>query len=125
MDKMDTIKKAVLEKLIESQGNVSEACKAAGIARSTFYLWKSEDEQFAQEVDEIIEATIDAVEGYLMKEMKAGNPACIIFFLKTRCKASGTLPKTSFSDVPIPIMPNLIAVTFASIFSLCFLVSKE
>ncbi len=98
MDKMDTIKKAVLEKLIESQGNVSEACKAAGIARSTFYLWKSEDEQFAQEVDEIIEATIDAVEGYLMKEMKAGNPACIIFFLKTRAKHRGYIEKSEIEN---------------------------
>ncbi len=98
MDKMDTIKKAVLEKLIESHGNVSEACKAAGIARSTFYLWKSEDEQFAQEVDEIIEATIDAVEGYLMKEMKAGNPACIIFFLKTRAKHRGYIEKSEVEN---------------------------
>lgn len=95
---MHTNKNTVLEKLIESQGNISEACKAAGIARRTFYLWKDEDAEFAEKADEITEATIDAVEGYLMKEMKAGNPACIIFFLKTRAKHRGYVEKSEVEN---------------------------
>jgi len=98
MYKMDTNKKVALEKLTKSKGNVSEACKAAGIARSTFYLWKSEDSEFAQSVDEIMEATIDAVEGYLMDQMKSGNPACIIFFLKTRAKHRGYVEKSEVEN---------------------------
>lgn len=95
---MHTNKNTVLEKLIESKGNISEACKAAGIARRTFYIWKDDDPEFAEHVDEITESTIDAVEGYLMEQMKAGNPACIIFFLKTRAKHRGYVEKTEVEN---------------------------
>jgi hypothetical protein len=46
----ERIKKSVLEHLAES-GNVSYACKRAGVSRETFYTWKAEDGVFAEDAN--------------------------------------------------------------------------
>jgi transposase len=44
---MDPEKMAELERLIATLGNVSEACKAAGISRSFYYVWKKQQAEKA------------------------------------------------------------------------------
>lgn len=118
---MDTIdaKKRVLECLIEKRGIVSEACRAAGIARSTFYLWCSEDAEFKAATEDAQEEAIDYVEGKLFERISGvkiqrgidsdGNEiiydqspsdTAIIFYLKTKGKKRGYIEKSElgFTD---------------------------
>ena len=55
MDKSRHIKKeSILKALEQSLGIVTVACKKADVPRSTFYKWLNEDENFAQQVNQII-----------------------------------------------------------------------
>lgn len=104
MDKVDTIKKRrrgfllemtddrkqrVLSQLRHFRGIVSNACKEAGVGRSTFYKWVNEDDEFAQRVCEIQEEQIDFVEDKLLTLIEQGNSTAIIFYLKTRGRKRG------------------------------------
>lgn len=108
-DRTDNRKKAVLQALEEAKGIVSAACKAAGIARQTFYEWKNEDSEFAAAVEDIQEVAIDYVESKLFEKIEGvtmlgkgaeieGEPpvytippsdTAIIFYLKTKAKKRG------------------------------------
>jgi len=111
---MDNNKKIVLQALERHYGNVSAACNAVDMPRSTFYLWCKEDEEFKKAVDEIQEFAIDHVENKLFekingvavatKEDSDGEPlnvykippsdTAIIFYLKTKGKKRGYIEKT-------------------------------
>ena len=82
-------KKNILSELESSFGNVTIACKNAGIARATFYKWLNDDDEFKKMVDEVNESAIDYVESSLMRLIKKGNPTAIIFYLKTKGKKRG------------------------------------
>jgi len=66
-----------------SAGNITHACKAAGICRQTYYRWIDESDSFKKEVDDIKESTIDFAESILLGEIKNKNITATIFFLKT------------------------------------------
>jgi predicted DNA-binding transcriptional regulator AlpA len=95
---MDTLKKSVLDGYQKSLGNVSHVCTTAGISRQTFYNWVDTDSEFAQEVENIKESSVDFVETALFKEIKDGNTACIIFYLKTRAKHRGYIEKSEVEN---------------------------
>lgn len=78
-----------LKALNASMGIISDACRAAGISRQTFYNWQKKDEEFATKVHEVSESQKDFVEGKLLSNIKAGDTTSIIFYLKTKCKDRG------------------------------------
>ncbi len=82
-------KSAFLKAYDKSLCNVSASCKMAKIARSTFYVWKAEDNYFSEWVDELMEENIDYVEQQLMKNIIEQKEASIFFFLKTKGKHRG------------------------------------
>lgn len=84
-----TLKDTMLEALRANMGIVSKAAEAAGIARSTHYLWLQEDEEYKQAVEDISEYVIDFAESALYRLIKEKNPQATLFFLKTRGKARG------------------------------------
>jgi hypothetical protein len=109
---MDDKKKEILEALEQHNGIVSTACHNIGLARSTYYLWLKDDEEFKKAVDEIQEVAIDYVESKLFEKIegikvKAKNQTgagesnepvvydvppsdtAIIFYLKTKGKKRG------------------------------------
>ena len=113
MDKMDSQKEKMLKCLAEFLGNVTNACEKSNTARSTHYLWCSEDEAYKARVEEINEMCIDHVENKLHEKINGvtiskgedeeGRPriyevppsdTAIIFFLKTRAKKRGYVEKT-------------------------------
>lgn len=47
---------------LRESGNVSAGVRAAGYARSTIYLWKDENAEFAAQWEEALEEAIDSLE---------------------------------------------------------------
>lgn len=74
-----------LEGLIEF-GAVTLAARHAGIARQTAYSWANDDEQFAAEWEDALDACIDEVESSLYMQAKDpdGPPVAKFFYLKNR-----------------------------------------
>mgnify|MGYP003137773022 CR=1 FL=1 len=82
-------KVAFLDAIEKSLGVVDAACKIVGISRTTYYEWLKVDSEFKKKVNEVSEITLDFAESELFKQMKLGNVATIIFYLKTKGKKRG------------------------------------
>jgi len=93
MDKTEQHKKAIIEALEKSLGVVTTACKTVGIGRTTFYGWLQDDAEFAKEVDDIQNITLDFAESQLHKQIKDGNTTATIFYLKTKGKKRGYIER--------------------------------
>lgn len=93
MNKTEQHKKAMLEALEKSLGIVTSACRSAGIGRTTFYQWIKDDAEFAKDVKEIENVTLDFVESKLHKQIADGIPTSTIFYLKTKGKNRGYIER--------------------------------
>lgn len=88
--KSNTIKKkALLEALEKSMGVVTPACKSVDIARSTYYEWYKNDEEFKAKVNDLQEVALDFAESKLYQLISEGDRTCVIFHLKTKGKNRG------------------------------------
>ncbi len=87
-------KEAFLTQLEQSFGLVATTCRKAGISRSTYYKWRKEDTDFANKADEVRELQKDAVEALILKKMKCGDTAMLIFYAKTQMKDRGYVERT-------------------------------
>jgi hypothetical protein len=94
--------------LIENNFNISRACKAADVPRRTFYDWRHDDQEFAEQIDEAFEARIDEWEACLHKNIKAGSDACVIFALKTLGKARGWVERETSNSKVIEILSRAL-----------------
>ena len=88
-NKKKHIKKALLEALEKSLGVVTTACKSVGISRKTYYQYLKEDEEFAADVKDIENVSLDFAESQLHKQIQEGSTAATIFLLKTKGKPRG------------------------------------
>lgn len=65
---------------------VQIACDRTGVGRTTFYRWKKEDKEFAEELEKAIEEGIqfinDLSESQLISQIKAGKLPAITLWLK-------------------------------------------
>jgi hypothetical protein len=88
---MDTKKQKqmFLQVFEKSLGVISAACKASNISRQTYYIWIANDPEFAEQVKEINEQTLDFAESKLFKAIDNVNVTAIIFFLKNKGKSRG------------------------------------
>lgn len=86
---MDDIKKKLVEALGECYGVVTDACRKCDVARSTYYNWLKDDEEFKKAVDDTQEEAIDFVEGKLFNMIKNDDTTAAIFYLKTKGKKRG------------------------------------
>jgi hypothetical protein len=86
-------KKRVIEALEKSLGVITTACKIADISRTQFYNWLKDDEDFAKDVLDIENVTLDFVESQLHKQIKENSTAATIFFLKTKGKKRGYIER--------------------------------
>ena len=92
-------KKRVLQCLEKSLGIVTTACKKANITRVTFYQYYNKDAQFAKEVDDIQNITLDFAEGKLLENIQNGSDTAVIFYLKTKGKKRGYIERTEHVTV--------------------------
>lgn len=89
-----TQKKAMIQALEKSLGVVTSACKAVGINRSTHYEWLKTDEEYKAAVKDVENIALDFAESQLHKQIKDGNTAGTIFYLKTKGKKRGYVERT-------------------------------
>ena len=84
-----TLKTNMLDALEKSLGVVTTACKTVGIDRGTHYNWMRADSEYAEQVEALEGLVLDFAESQLHKQIKAGNTASTIFFLKCKGKKRG------------------------------------
>ena len=89
-------KRKFIELFFTKTGNISELCKAVGIARCTYYDWIEKDEDFKNRILAEQEGLIDFAESKLLQLINEKNPTAIIFFLKTKGKHRGYVEKQEF-----------------------------
>jgi hypothetical protein len=82
-------KKAMLNAMKKTLGNVLLATKQVGISRSTHYNWLNNDENYELDVYEIKETAIDFCEAMLLELIANKNTQATIFYLKCQAKARG------------------------------------
>jgi hypothetical protein len=93
MSKNDTIKNAMIQALEKSLGVVTTACKSIDISRETHYRWMREDEAYKEAAESIGDIALDFAESQLHKQIKDGNTAATIFYLKTKGKKRGYIER--------------------------------
>lgn len=93
---MDTKKKKAqfIDALKQKGGIICKACEAVNINRGTYYLWKENDRDFAEQCREVEESMVDFVESKLMQQINDGDTTATIFYLKTKGKHRGYVEKT-------------------------------
>ena len=84
------LKKGFIDAYQKSFGNISQSCKAVGIARQTYYNWLN-DEEFKTELKSIepSELFLDFLESKLVERVNKGDTTATIFALKTKGKKRG------------------------------------
>ena len=100
-------KERFLRVLAKKALNISEACRAVGIGRATFYRWLKKDPRFKEAYEELREALVDFAEAQLIKKMLEGDTKAIIFFLRSKGKDRGWVERTEHlhggSDPPLKV----------------------
>jgi phage antirepressor YoqD-like protein len=88
------LKKGFIEAYQKSFGNISQSCKAVGIARQTYYNWLK-DEEFKTELKSIEpgELFLDFLESKLVERVNNGDTTATIFALKTKGKKRGYIER--------------------------------
>lgn len=75
--------------LEKKAGNVTEAAKALKVTRQGLHKRIAADEELQELVVHLRESLLDVAESQLLKQVKKGNIAAIIFTLKTQGKSRG------------------------------------
>lgn len=105
-------KEAFIEAMGKTFGNVTAACRAAGIrSRNTVYEWARKDPKFKARLEskDYEEAYMDAIEAKLAKlGIQEENPTILIFLAKTKCKKRGYVESSETKHTGIPAPTNII-----------------
>ena len=92
-------KEQFLEALEKSMGIMSQAAKKIGLDRTTPYKWMREDDDYNDRVKELLNVSLDFVEGKLFEAIQDGNITAIIFYLKTKGKVRGYVERHELAGV--------------------------
>jgi hypothetical protein len=104
-----TLKRAMLEALEKSLGVVTTAANKVGITRKTHYDWLQKDPEYAENVADIENVSLDFSESQLYKQIGKGNTSATIFHLKTKGRKRGYIERqeiTHQGGIPISKMSN-------------------
>jgi ACT domain-containing protein len=104
---MKKASKGTVIKQLKKTPIVQVSCKKVGISRATFYRWKKEDKQFANEAEAAIEEGLglinDMAESQLITAIKEGNLTGIIFWLKNHHRQYSPKLEVTTKDGDIPL----------------------
>ena len=104
-DEIDLAEKFV-HQLKNNHNNITAACKALGVSRSTYNNFYNRSESFRQQIDDLSEEMVDFVEGKMFQiidEMEKGAPGLIMFYLKNKGKKRGYGDDGHDDDTPSTI----------------------
>lgn len=104
-------KKDLIEAMTRSRGIVTTACEMVGVSRKTYYTYYNEDEEFKNDIDELVNVALDFAESKLHEKMDGitmgkesdgemvvykvpPSDTALIFYLKTKGKKRGYIEKT-------------------------------
>jgi hypothetical protein len=87
--KRDETAARIIKAIKEADGLLTMAAKKAGVCYDTVWRYTQDYPSVKQAVQEAKEATLDFAESKLYENMRAGDNACIIFYLKTQGKSRG------------------------------------
>lgn len=94
-----------LRALEANLGIVTKAAKDVGVTRRAHAKWLAADPEYADEVADIQERTLDFVEAKLLKKVSDLDTTAIIFYLKTKGKARGYVERVQTQAVePAPFV---------------------
>ena len=81
-------------------GNISQACRAIGVSRRTYYDWIEKDKKFKTNLEntDVSEHLKDFIESALIKKINSGDTASIIFAAKTKLKDRGYIEKVQIES---------------------------
>ena len=82
-------KKAFIEALKKSMGNITTAEKISNIPRDEHYKWLNTDENYVKEYNRVKDATDDFVESKLFQLINECNPQMIKFYMEKKMKHRG------------------------------------
>jgi hypothetical protein len=82
-------KKAMIEAMQNSLGNITYSTRSIGVSRASHYGWMRTDENYKKQIEECKEIALDFVEAALMKLISKGKTSAIIYFLKHRGRSRG------------------------------------
>ena len=105
-------KRAFIEAMYKTFGNVSASCRVIGVARKTVYDWAKKDPEFKAQMEskDYEEAYMDAIEGKLAKlGLQDENPTVLIFLAKTKAKKRGYVEtqESKHTGIPAPVNINV------------------
>ena len=89
----------VAQAVKKAQGFVTVAARALGCTTRTIHNYRNTYKLVAEAFDESRETHLDFVEGKLMQQIKAGNIAGIIFYLKTQGRTRGYIERSQVEIV--------------------------
>lgn len=81
--------KKLIEALRKCLGIKSQAAAMCGYERHIIDRWAKKHEDFAKQVEEVIEVQKDFVEAKFLQLIRDGDASCIIHYMKTKCKDRG------------------------------------
>jgi hypothetical protein len=94
IEKRQSKNKEQLLEILKKTPIVQIACEKAGIGRASYYRWRKEDADFAQQSDQALQdgslLVNDMAESQLMSAIKDKNMTAIIFWLKHHHSAYAT-----------------------------------
>lgn len=86
IEKRQSKNKEQLLEILKKTPIVQIACEKAGVGRATYYRWRKEDTEFAEQSDQaLLDGSLlvnDMAESQLMSAIKDKNMTAIIFWLK-------------------------------------------
>lgn len=97
-------KKALIEAIKETSGNLTEVATRCGVARKTVHERINRDPELAQVVQDARDSLVDLAESEIRKLIEQGNIAAIIFTLKTWGKHRGWVERVELAP-PTPDQP--------------------
>jgi hypothetical protein len=86
-------KKAMMDALVTTMGNITAASKKVGISRFSHYEWLESDPIYAKHYEAIDDMEVDFYRTALQKLVQEGNVTAAIFGLKTKGKKRGYIER--------------------------------
>jgi hypothetical protein len=92
---IDIKKEAFIKAYQNNFGNVTQSVDAVGVTRSAYYKWVKDDPKFLAKLEAVEPKEIkkDFIETALMRKIREGDTAAIIFASKTQLKDRGYIER--------------------------------